>query len=122
MKKPLLIVLLLLLGLSSFSQKKELVEGKDQIESRAKSELELAMAPPEGSIYLFVQKYGIKGEYTYDITIREKGDIVTVFVIGNNNGTIDAQNKLKDFLMEFEFNFKLPKGKYYKFRYTFTFN
>jgi hypothetical protein len=121
MKKSLLLALLLSIGTTTYSQKKELIEDKDNIESRAKSELELAMRPPEGSIYRFVQKYNIKGEYTYDITIREKGDIATVFVIGNNNGTIDAQNRLKDFLMEFEFNFKMPKGKYYKFRYSFAF-
>ena len=121
MNRIIILSLFAILAITSYAQKKELVEGKDQIEALAKSELGLAMAPPEGSLYLFAFKYGIKGEYTYDLTIREKGDIATVFAQGNNNGTIDAQNKLKDFLMEFEFNFKLPKGKYYKFTYTFKF-
>jgi hypothetical protein len=121
MKKLTFIAVLLLLGFTSYSQKKELIEDKARIEEQAKSELQSAMAAPEGSLYLFGQKYGIKGEYTYDITIREKGDIATVFVVGNENGTVDAQNKLKNYLMEFEFSFKMPKGKLYKFRYTFEF-
>ena len=122
MKRTLLFTILALLSIATFAQKKVLIEDKDEIHAEAIREIEQAMAPPEGPIYLFQYKYGIKGEYTYDITIREKGDIATVFAIGNTNGTIEAQNKLKDFLMEFEFNFKLPKGKSYKFRYTFTFN
>ena len=119
MKKFFLTFIVITLGISSYSQKKELIEDKDQIHERAKAELELAQAPPEGSLYLFIQEHNIKGEYTYDITIREKGDVATVFSVGNNNGTIDSQNKLKDFLLTLEFNFKMPKGKYYKFRHTF---
>ena len=121
MKKLILLSSLIILGISAYTQKKDLVEDKDQIQERAKAELDLAMAPPEGSLYLFSQKNSITGEYTFDISIREKGDISTVFAIGNNNGTINSQNELKDFLMEFEFNFKVPKGKTYKVRYTFTF-
>ncbi len=121
MKRTFIILIILTLGISSYSQKKELIEDKDQIHERAKAELELAQAPPEGSLYLFVKEHQIKGEYTYDITIREKGDVATVFSVGNNNGTIEAQNKLKDFLMTVRFNFKMPKGKYYKFRHTFKF-
>lgn len=109
------------LSVSSYAQKKVLIEDKDQIHEQAIKELELALAPPEGSIYLFSQASQIKGDYTYDITIREKGDIATVFSHGNTNGTIENQNRLKDFLMGFGFNFKMPKGKYYKFKYTFKF-
>ena len=121
MKKFLLTFIILALGICSYSQKKQLIEDKDSIHGRAIAELELAQAPPEGSIYLFVHENSIKGEYTYDITIREKGDVATVYSVGNNNGTIESQNKLKDFLITVEFNFKMPKGKYYKFRYTFKF-
>lgn len=121
MKKLLFTLLIVTFGISSYSQKKDLIEDKDQILERAKAELELSQSPPEGALYLFVQKNNIKGEYTYDITIREKGDVATVFSVGNNNGTLDSQNKLKDFLMAMEFNFKMPKGKYYKFRHTFKF-
>jgi hypothetical protein len=122
MKKLLVLLILILAGFYSFAQKAELIEDKDSVIARANAELDLAMIGPEGSIYLFTQKHPVKGEYTYDISIREKGMVVSIFAVGNNNGTIDSQNRLKDFLMTFKFNFKMPKGKIYKFRHTFIFN
>jgi hypothetical protein len=122
MKKIFLLLLLLPLGLSSFAQKKVLLEDKDQIIERANAELDSAMMAPEGSIYLWTQKNPIKGEYIFDISIWEKGTVTSIFVVGNNNGTIDMQNRFRSFMMEFNFNFKMPKGKSYKFRHAFVFN
>lgn len=121
MKRQLTLIFLIILGLSSFSQKKELLEDKDLIIQRATAELDSAMAAPEGSIYLWSQKNPIKGEYIFDISIWEKGTITSIYVVGSNNGTIDSQNRLRAFMMNFQFNFKMPKGKSYKFRYAFTF-
>jgi hypothetical protein len=122
MKNALLLILFAIPGLSSFSQKKELIEDKELIIQRATAELDTAMMAPEGSIYLWTLKNPIKGEYTFDISIWEKGTVTSIYAVGNNNGTLDAQNRLRALLMEFQFNFKMPKGKSYKFRYTFTFN
>ena len=122
MKNVLLIILFAVLGLSSFSQKKELIEDKDLIIERAKAELDSAMAAPEGSIYLWAQKNPIQGEYIFDISIWEKGTVTSIYVVGNNGGSIDAQNRFRSFLMNFQFNFKMPKGKSYKFRHVFVFN
>jgi hypothetical protein len=122
MKKTFFIFLLITLAFTSFGQKQELIEDRDKVIATANAELEQAMAAPEGAIYLYAQKHPIKGEYTYDISIWEKGMVTSIFAVGNNNGTIDAQNRLKDFLMTFKFNFKMPKGKSYKFRHTFVFN
>ena len=122
MKKISLFILLIMLGFNTFAQKLELIEDKDLIIERANAELDQAMTPPEGPIYLYTLKHPIKGEYTYDISIWEKGIVTSIFAVGNNNGTIDSQNRLKDFLMTFKFNFKMPKGKSYKFRHTFVFN
>lgn len=122
MKKICIAFMMIGLTFSAFAQKKELIEDKEAIHERAIAEIEAALTPPEGSIYLFASERSIKGEYTYDITIREKGDVATVFSVGNNNGTVENQNRLKDFMMTFDFNFKMPKGKYYKFRYTFKFD
>jgi hypothetical protein len=122
MKKISLFILLIMLGINTFAQKLELIEDKDLIIERANAELDQAMAQPEGSIYLYTLKHPVKGEYTYDISIWEKGTVTSIFAVGNNNGTIDSQNRLKDFLMTFKFNFKMPKGKIYKFRHTFVFN
>jgi hypothetical protein len=122
MKKISLIIFLIMLGSNTFAQKLELIEDKDLIIERANAELDTAMAPPEGPVYLYSLKHPIKGEYTYDISIWEKGIVTSIFAVGNNNGTIDSQNRLKDFLMTFKFNFRMPKGKSYKFRHTFVFN
>ncbi len=122
MKKILLLVIMITLGLTSMAQKKVLIEDKDQIIERAKAELDSAMVGPEGSIYLWAQKNPIKGEYIFDISIWEKGTVTSIYVVGSNNGTIDAQNRFRSFLMEFQFNFKMPKGKSYKFRHSFVFN
>lgn len=122
MKNTLLLFVFILLGLSSFSQKKELIEDKDLIIERANAELDSAMMAPEGSIYLWAQKNPIKGEYIFDISIWEKGTVTSIYVVASNNGTIDAQNRFKSFLMNYQFNFKMPKGKSYKFRHAFVFN
>jgi hypothetical protein len=122
MKKLLLLFILAILGFSSFAQKKELLDDKDLIIERANAELDQAMTPPEGSIYLYTLKNQIKGEYIFDISIWGKGTVTSIYVVGSNNGTIDAQNRFKSFLMNFQFNFKMPKGKTYKLRHTFVFN
>jgi hypothetical protein len=122
MKKTSLLILLILLGFISYSQKKVLLEDKELIIERANAELDSAMAPPEGALYLWSQKNPIKGEYTFDISIWEKGTVTSIYVVGSMNGTIDAQNRFKSFLMGYVFNFKMPKGKSYKFRHTFVFN
>jgi hypothetical protein len=122
MKTTFAIILLIFMGLTAFSQKKELIEDKDLIIERAQAELDSAMTAPEGSIYKWTLKNPIKGEYIFDISIWEKGTVTSIYVVGNNGGTIDAQNRFKAFLMDFSFNFKMPKGKSYKFRHAFVFN
>lgn len=121
-KNALFLILFVGLGLTSYSQKKELIEDKDLIIERATLELDSAMMAPEGKIYLWAQKNPIKGEYVFDISIWEKGTITSIYVVASNGGSIDAQNRFKAFLMDYQFNFKMPKGKSYKFRYAFVFN
>ena len=122
MNRFLLFFLLSTIGISSFAQKKELIEDKDLIIETARAELDLAMKAPEGSIYLYTLKNPIKGEYTFDISFNDKSIVTSIFLVETKDGTIDAQNRFKSFLMTFKFNFKVPKGKSYKFRHTFVFN
>jgi hypothetical protein len=111
-----------LLSFASFAQKKVLIESKEAIIEEATKELDAAMQPPEGSLYLFKLENNIKGEYIIDITIREKGDIASVFMAGSEGTDIKMQNLVKDKVRLFEFNFKMPKGKTYKFQYIFKFD
>jgi len=120
--KTLLIVLFILssvLGLKA--QQPEIIELKEEVIKQATLELEQALTPPEGSLYKFSQKYHITGEYTLDMTIRNKGQVVSVFVADKKDGNIPSQNSLKDKILDFQFSFKMPKNKDYKFSYTFKF-
>jgi hypothetical protein len=117
-----ILAILAVISLTAQAQKKILIESKDEIIEMAAKELTLAMQPPEGSLYLFKQEFNIKGEYIFDITIREKGEVASVFVAGNEGGTIQQQNLVKDKVKNFEFSFKMPKGKTYKFQYILNFD
>ncbi len=117
-----LVIFLLLLSVGAFAQKNMLIEEYDKVAAQGKIELDEAMKGPEGELFLFKQESGITGIYDFDITLHEKGKVATVFVRRNEGGTIKMQNKLKDFVKEMKFNFKMPKGKDYKFSYTFNFN
>ena len=119
MKKQLLILVLMLLAFSGYSQKKQLIEYKEDIIAAAVAELDIACSSPEGAI--FKQSAGISGKYVFDITIREKGMTATVFVVNDGANPIQMQNRLKDIVKNFKFSFKVPKGKSYKFQYTFNF-
>lgn len=122
MKKLTLIILLSLLIGGVYAQKKVLIEDYQKVIEAAKAEFDEAMKAPEGALYLFAEKYQIKGTFNLSITIHEKGKVATVFVKKNDGGSIKSQNTLKDYLMTYKFNFKMPKGNDYKFDHTFQFN
>jgi len=121
MKQVFIIILILTSEIYALAQKPGLIEIKEEVIKQAVMELNQAMTPPEGLLYKFGQKYQITGEYTMDITIRNKGEVVTVFVSDKKNWNIPSQNNLKDKVLDFEFSFKMPKNKDYKFSYTFKF-
>lgn len=117
-----IILLFAMVTLQTYAQKKILLESKDEIIEQATKELNDAMQPPEGALYLWKVENNIKGEYIIDITIREKGDIASVFMAGSDGADIKMQNLVKDRIRLFEFGFKMPKGKTYKFQYIFKFD
>ena len=121
MKTALLFLLFLTSGIYLRAQKPELIELKDEVIKLATHELDRAMASPEGALYKFGQKYNITGEYTLQLTLRNKGQVVSVFVADKKDGNIPSQNALKDKVLDFQFSFKMPKNKDYKFNYTFKF-
>lgn len=121
MKGLFIALLLLISGIVVQAQKSELIESKEEVIKQATSELEAASTPPEGSLYKFSQKYHVTGEYTMLLTLRNKGQVVSVFVQDKKDGNILSQNALKDKLLNFQFSFKMPKNKDYKFNYTFKF-
>ncbi|MBL7965801.1 MAG: hypothetical protein JNK09_02310 [Prolixibacteraceae bacterium] len=121
MKTVLFVSLFFFSGIICLAQKPELIESKEEVIKHATLELDQAMASPEGSLYKFAQKYNITGEYTLQLTLRNKGQVVSVFVADKKDGNIPSQNSLKDKILDFQFSFKMPKNKDYKFSYTFKF-
>ena len=121
MKKPIIILFLLVLSVAVFAQKKVLISEKDQVIEEAKKELDQTLANPESDFMKAVVKYKIIGEYIFDITICEKGQVLSVFVVSSDADDVKMQNQVKDLVKALEFNFKMLKDKSYKFQYTFNF-
>jgi len=117
----LIIVFILVIASNAVAQKKKLVESKEEVETIAKAEFDLAMKGPEGSLYLFGTENNIKGEYTFKVTLGDKGKVISIFVISREGGDIPSQNKVKDAVKAFRFNFKLPKNKDFSFEHKFKF-
>ncbi len=100
-----------------------LIESKEKIIGTAKGEINQSLKAPEGTLYLWSQENNMKGEYVFDITIGERGKVTNVFAKSRGEkATVQGQNKLKDRMLLFGFSFKMPKGRDYKFEYTFNFN
>lgn len=122
--KTITVIFLVLLASVSFAQKKKkpFFSDKEEITQAAVTELDSLMKGPEGELFLFAKENNIRGEYTFDITIKNKGHVSSVFVAGNVGGDIPSQNSLKDKILEHKFFFKTPKNKSFKFQYIFKFN
>lgn len=118
--KQITIILMLLVASTTYGQKKQLVEYRENIVARAVAELDSVASGPEGVIFRQVTESGIHGQYVFDITLREKGEIATVFVVNDGVNSIAMQNRMKDIVKRYRFSFKVPKGKSYKFQYTFN--
>jgi len=119
--KTLIISIFIFSSMYVLGQKKPLIEDSQEVMKAAMAELNLAMQAPEGSLYLFAVEHKITGTYIFDIQLYEKGKVASVFCKSRDEGDISSQNKLKDAVMDLRFHFKMPKGKKYKFSYTFSF-
>lgn len=119
-----LIIVLVVASQVTQAQKKKrpVVHTKEEIVKIAVAELDKAMKAPEGELYLWAQKKQISGKYTFHISVREKGEVATVFCEERQGGSIDEQKEFTDELKDYKFYMKMPKGKSVKFEYTFDFN
>ncbi|MBK7172325.1 MAG: hypothetical protein IPH84_03625 [Bacteroidales bacterium] len=93
----------------------------DPLVQQAVSQLETSLKSPEGELYQFAVENNLKGTFVFDISIRKKGEVATVFVVSSENASIPMQNLLKDRIKTFKFKLVIPKKTTYKFRYTFMF-
>ena len=61
------------------------------------------------------------GTYNFDVTINDKGQVKSVFVVDREGGSEEVQNLLKDAVLKLKMGFKTPKSKRYKINYKFKF-
>ena len=116
--KYMMLAFLAATGIAAHAQKKALQE-YEEVVAQAKAELDSSMHA--GDFREFAVKNNIKGEYIMDITIHEKGKVLTVFAVSNDTDDLKMQTRIKDFLRQFVFNIKMPKGRNYKIQYRFNF-
>lgn len=64
---------------------------------------------------------GLRGSFTFDLTVGDKGEAETVFPVSGTIEDVEARNRLKDQLKSMRFGFKLPKNKRFKVRETLEF-
>lgn len=118
MTKWTLLFFALAIPFGSWSQR---MVDTDAVLSKCREELDASCA--NGSIREYVTKSQLKGTYTFELTVKNKGQVVSMNILERGeDGTISFQNDLKDFIMyKFRFSFKVEKNRYYKFDYTFSF-
>lgn len=117
--KTLLVCFVMLIGMSLKAQKKPYYNTQEEVIEAAYKAIDNSLQP-EG--YLFEQQaaYAWKGNYSFNITIRGKGEVATVSV-AESGDDIQMQNQIKNVLKTMKFPFKMPKDHSYKFKYNFKF-
>lgn len=118
--KQLIIIVLLLTGGYVSAQKKILIKDSDTIIMTAKKYIETDLQP-EGKIREIVDKHQLTGLFDVDLTINEKGEVVSVFFQQKPDIEIKKISYFREFLNSYTFPFKTPKGRKYKFNYQFNF-
>ena len=101
-------------------QKKPLISNYEEVVARAKTELD-SLFKTGMPLPLEAARRGLQGAYVIDVTVHDKGQVRSVFVVSSNAVNVEMQNRVKDFIRAIEFGFKVPKSTTYKFRYTFLF-
>lgn len=89
------------------------------VDQRVMSALQADKA--EGKLAELALSLGLRGSFTFDLTVGDKGQALVVFPVESTIDGIDARNRLKDQLKAMRFPFKLPKGKRFTTRQTLQF-
>ena len=115
------LILFLMMGIffsnDVLAQKKKTLTSYDDVVKIAKEQL--ATSQQSGKLAEYIIEHKIKGEFIFDITVGDKGKVMTVFAVTSDDDKYKTQNKLKDYLKTLKFDIKTAKGKLYKFQYTF---
>lgn len=118
--KALITLILAAMLFSAFSAnaQKEYHKDKDAIEAAASDQLDVLMQNEK--VLKKLAKEEIHGEYTYKVTVREKSKIASMLFISKSaNASLKGQNYFNYLVAKHKFDFKIPKGNFYTFNYTF---
>lgn len=118
MKRIATIGLMLLAGLSVNAQKKELIIDKEVILARAAEAFDAALQPG-AELHATVVEEELIGRYVLQVSIRDHGDVSSVFVVSAEGHDIRSQNRFKDLVYKISLPFKMPKGKQYRLEHAF---
>lgn len=117
----LITALVFMLNVFQLSAQKKHLSTPQEVEAEIHSILNAQLIEEGSDFYKLKHKKELQGTYIIDISINDKSQVVSVFIVENNGGTTDGQVLLKDVLIDSKFKFKVPKGKRYKVRHTFIF-
>jgi len=121
MKYRITLLLLVCLSTSLLAQKKELLDDKVTIMARAAQALDASLQPGT-DLHDAIVKENLIGNYVLQVSIREKGDISSVFVVSAEAHDQRSQNRFKDLVHFMEMPFKMPKGRQYRIEHAFDLN
>lgn len=116
--RNLLFSLALACAASSHAQRAELNTQAD-VEKHVHDALSAEKA--HGKLAELAAALGLRGSFTFDLTVGDRGEVETVFPVESTIEDVEARNRLKDHLKRMRFDLKLPKNKHFKVRDTLTF-
>lgn len=118
--KAMIAFLLIVSSFTIQAQKKPTYKTEEKAIEAAYKALDYEMR--DGKLIQWANSVNIKGNYKVNITIKgKKGEVITVQVINREKGSVNNQNKLKNYIKEYRFPFKLPKDESFQFQYEFQF-
>ena len=112
---------MLLASITMQAQLKKHYTDADEIKEAVKTVLTTEMTSEDGLLLKFKEKNNVIGTYDFDVTINDKGQVKSVFVVDRKGGSEDLLNLLKDKVLTLKMGFKTPKGRRYKVNYKFKF-
>jgi hypothetical protein len=107
-----------LLYAAPLSAQRPILETQEAVVASAITQLDSLMK--DEKFLKMLVKEEVHGNHTYQIGVGDKGQINTMRALSQSeNASIDGQNYLNNLVKVHKFDFKLPKGNFYKFEYTF---
>jgi len=117
-KYILILFSLFALATSAYAQR-PYVETNDEFIELATKDLDAYMQ--DEKFLKDMEKEDIHGSYKFQITVGDKGKITHMRSLERSeDASIHGQNTLNDLVRKYKFDFKIPKGNFYNFQYTFN--